>query len=405
MDRHPWQPVAPTEPVPAPIQGNIEPVLRPREKQILSDGILLDRMDKSLHVRGFGDPPPVTPVVVRQKNEGLAMTGAMRIESDDSRPGPDGRGFDVGDPTAVRDPIDSTQNAHPLPASRSGNLNVPLVRADPNHIRIDRTRRDYRDGGATSFWAPHSPGLRRETVGIDNACRLAAAGRIVGGQVTADDLPRLAPIHAPVNELTPVENGGRIVRVERDRHVPVEAKGCQRGRPRPNVLPFARLKVETNEASAPRDGIPATLITRIDQNSEVVVVRQFDPVRTWPSATPPQRRSPPRSAALQSSVYVEGDRHVDRHMVETTERKLTRCLPMFAAVSGHIEATVASSVHEARVLGVNPQDPITRAGTECVPSECGSAVLAQGQLRSKVEKPRLVQRIRHDRGGIVEGRQ
>ena len=152
----------------------------------------------------------------------------------------------MGDPSAVRNGADSVPQAFPLPTCGSGQLNIALVRADPDHISVEGTRSDDRDrGAALVFGAVHRPYVSSESVGVGGVPPILPSSRqIVGSQVTADDLPGPTPISALVDELTPIVDAFGVMRIERDRCVPIKAELCEVRSPRSNELPLAvwRLK-------------------------------------------------------------------------------------------------------------------------------------------------------------------
>ena len=103
-------------------------------------------------------------------------------------------------------------------------------------------------------------------------------------QVIADDLPDLAVIHTPVDELTSVVDGLCVMRIERDRRIPVDAKIGEGRSPRSNALPLARLEIEPNEIPGPGNGVSVVRLAGIRQDPEAVIRPELRPI-TNPGAT------------------------------------------------------------------------------------------------------------------------
>ena len=392
------QTVSPFDPVLTPIQRYVQARLGPREKQILYDRVLLEGVDHPLDVRSPGEPPPATAIVVGRKNERLPIPGAMGVESHVRRPGPENGGLDVGDPGAVGNGADSAPHTLPLPTSRSGHLDITFIRANPDHVSVDRTRSDDRDRGAARFFgAVHGLRVRSESAGVRSVPPvLASSCRIVCGQVTAYDLPGPTPIPAPVDELTPKIDAFGLMRIERDRRVPIKTKLGDVRRPGSNSFPLARSNVEANEVPARGNGVSTARLDGIDQDREAVIRPEFHPV-TVSGATfrPPVRRPYPRPVALQASVDVEGDRHIDRCMVEPAERKPPERSPMLSGVPRHVGAMVRASIEQPRVSGMDPQDSKAWTGPAPPVQEAFSTVVAHGKARGEEIQPRPVHRIGH----------
>ena len=150
----------------------------------------------------------------------------------------------MGDPTAVRNAVDSVPHAFPLPTSRARQLDVALVGPDPDHVSVDRTRSDDRDrGAALVLRAIPSRCVRCEPAGGPIVSPvLASSCRIVGRQVTADDLPSVASIHALVDELTSIVDASGVMRIQRDRRIPIEAEVGEVGGPWSNTFPLTLLR-------------------------------------------------------------------------------------------------------------------------------------------------------------------
>ena len=213
-------------------RGQVEPERRPalaavaaeedaelgaQEEQVLGLEVLADDVDRLAVGDAGRDRGPGLAVVRRLEDVDVEVVGAVAVEGHIAGALVEVGGLDPAAPQPGRHALDGRPDVGPGHAAVAGQLDVAVVRPDPDQ----------------------AGGQGRLGDGDDRAVRLGAgdvgghaAGRlgrgvlalVVGRQVGADDHPMIAPVERPEEVVAAEVDRARVVRREDDGRAPVEAE-------------------------------------------------------------------------------------------------------------------------------------------------------------------------------------
>ena len=224
-----------------------------------------------------------------------------------------------------------------------------------------------------------------------------------GGQI-AQRLPRVAPVVGLPQGGGPGVQGGRVVRRDDERAVPVRGlhrvaealflecadlspglpvapPGDVSGRvPGTDRGPLARARVQARDPQVLRLGVDDGVVRRVGDVDEAVTAAQPGPVAVENARLAiGLARSHPRAVVLKSAIDVVRLGHIDADPVVLADRQVRDVQPAQPAVVGDPQTAVVGLHHMARVAGVDPDEPVVPVqalgrGGEGAPSVVGEGV-------------------------------
>src|SRR5438105_2196653 len=240
-------------PLATTIEGNPQSELGADEEEIGIYQILPDDVSIATHrAAGADERLPRLPIIGRLVGVWAHVAKAVQIERREDSSGIEVTGIDVRHPRRLRQTSDVADDIGPRFPAVTRELQIPVVGARPNYVRIPGRFRDRVDRRVH---------LGRGVVDSHTArLLLQLFGWIVGGEIRRDAIPRLtevaraeeilrADVHRPVARRTDV-NGS----------VPVEAQFLLLvARQRPDPARFMSLPVDTTDLAALRLGVDVIL--------------------------------------------------------------------------------------------------------------------------------------------------
>ncbi len=355
-DPHARQVALETGPRPAPVDRDEQAELGPQEEQVRVDRILTDGQRITVDVLG-DQRRPARPVVRRAVDVGCAVAGAMAVEDGKRGTRRMGRGIDAGDPRVGRQVRDVPRHVGPVGAAVARDLDVAVVRADPEDVLVARLLGDAVDRAVVLGRGV----VDRQAAGLALALLLGVVGR----QVRGDLLPGVTPIPGPEHEL-PADVDG-VVTVGADVHPGVPVEAVLRV-----ALPLERLDVldlagglahALHAAALPFD-VDDVGVSPIDVGVEAVAGTDVVPVLVLHAAVG-ARRAVPGAVVLQAAVHVVGPLHVEADLVELGDGDRVAERPAASQVVGLVEPAVGTQQQMPGIARVDPQGVMIRVGRVC----------------------------------------
>ena len=184
---------------------------------------------------------------------------------------------------------------------------------------------------------------------------------VVGREIRADELPRVAAGRGPHQAVGRVVDHHRVVLRGDDRRVPVEA---QRLVAVGDALRFARVEVGPRERAELRLVVQVAVGQVHDVVEPVAAAHRLPVLEHDRPAAALAARPAHRPVVLQAAVHVVGHLVVEADGVELRQRQLVRVVPVLPAVEGDPHAVVVAEDHVLRVLRVDPERVVVAAEPE-----------------------------------------
>ena len=230
-------------------------------------------------------------------------------------------------------------------------MQLAVVGAYPQHIFLNRTGRNAQNG-AVVFGIG---GIKSQAAAFAGFL----AGGVVGGEVGADDVPRITAIGRFMNKLRAVIDCFWIKRISGNARVPVVAQIKVGGVNWFHKLRVARYQVVAAQSTALRHGPTVAWIGAVGNYVETVAKVEFFPIFGANAAVAPNGTgATPRAVVLHSAVQIKRRFHVHIDVVELTHGQVVHKSPSFALIAGNHQATVVARHYKVGVLRVNPKSVV-----------------------------------------------
>ncbi len=346
-DGHGREAVAIRDPIAAAVRADEQPELAAGEEEVGIAGVLADGVEVAVVGEVAADRGPrlaevhaledIRPVI----GDLMAGHGQVHTSLDVVRR------LDAGHPVVVGgEALDVGGDVLPIRAAVTGDLDLAVVRADPDDAFLERRLRDGQDRAVVL-----GPGVvDGQTAGV------LELGRVVGRQVRAGLGPGQAAVGGLEQVVAAEVEDEPVVRRDEDGRVPVEPVGRlgQRGLG-PDALGFAGLEVVALDAAhlevavhdPPLDGVELGVVAVAAAGRHPVVVEDAGPLAGV-------RGAEPVAVVLEADVDVIGVAHVEADVVDLGPGLRGHSVGVDAAVPGDVDAAVVAADDVAGVLGVDP---------------------------------------------------
>ena len=137
----------------------------------------------------------------------------VAVGDDVGGPGVEGRDVDLVDAPPFRQAGDLLRHVHPVLPAVARDVDLPVVGAGPEHVRIGRRDLDREE---------RAVGLGAREVVVDGAARDDLLGLVVARQVRREDGPVSSPVGRLEDDVAAEVDLVRVLRRHRDRARPVE---------------------------------------------------------------------------------------------------------------------------------------------------------------------------------------
>ena len=365
-------------PVPASVHGDEESQLGSEEEQVLLQRVLLDHVRITAQGSGWtADAHPCLPEVLRAVHPRRHVPEVVPVERRVRRSRLEAARLDPRDPARFRQAGDVSGDVGPVPSPVPGELDVAVVGADPDGVRVARGLADHGDGRV---------GLRRGVVDGDAArLFLALLLRIVGGEIGRDALPRVAAIPGTEEELRRDVDDALLRRARGDGRVPVEAQLLLVQGLRLHVARRHRPAIDAPDEAALRFDVDRLRIGGIGHCPEAVTAVEVLPAPVADSAAV-SGVADPGAVVLQPAVDVVGVRSVEGHVIELRDRKVLLLPPPVPAVEGLPEPAVVAADDVLRILRVDPEIVPVAVRSSAGVGEAATPILADDQVEVRLEE-------------------
>ena len=345
----------------------------------------------------------VSAVVARLVQVRREVVEAVVVDGHVRGSGIRGRRLDVADPGLGGQTGNAVAHVRPCRAVVTGDLHVAVVGADPDHARLELVLGDGEDRGVE---------FGGRVVEVYLATGIELLLRVVGGEVRADHVPRMAVVVAAEDHVAAPVHRARVVRRDDDRRVPVEAVPRlehslplrpDHERPRLDRPHLSRVDVRDAEVAALGVRVDQVRLTRHRHGVEAVAAgHRVEVAGQDAAAVVEPAGAAPVAVVLQPAAHVVRIAVVHEDVVVLRQAEVAEDVEVGAAVVRHLHAAVRTGEDPLAVFRI---DPVRLVVPVHVVGDAVEGATPIGRLRQPARErvQRLVVGRVDEYVGVVEG--